>query len=92
MSLPRRWALAIRSQRVRVRPLTGRNSRSKSRLRPTVPDDRVERDRLQAQRLLADAPERLDDLVEGQDQVDVAGLPRSRRPSRDSTWRRRARE
>ena len=37
-------------------------------------DDRVERDRLQPEPALAAPPERLDHLVEGQDQVDVVGL------------------
>jgi hypothetical protein len=37
-------------------------------------DDRVERDRLQAELHLADHAERLDDLVERQDQRDVVGL------------------
>ena len=37
-------------------------------------DDRVELDRLEPEPALAAAPERLDDLVEGKDQVDVVGL------------------
>ena len=37
-------------------------------------DDRVEVDRLQAETTLAAPPERLDHLVEGQDQADVVGL------------------
>src|SRR5687767_7835841 len=38
-------------------------------------DDRVELDRLQPEAALAAAPERGNDLVEGQDLVDVVGLP-----------------
>jgi hypothetical protein len=38
-------------------------------------DDRVERDRLQPQLDLADQAERVDDLVEREDQADVVGLP-----------------
>ena len=37
-------------------------------------DDRVEIDRPQAEAALAAAPERLDHLVEGEDEVDVVGL------------------
>src|SRR3954470_11541785 len=37
MSLPLLWALAIRSQRGRVRLLVGRKLRSNSRVRPTLP-------------------------------------------------------
>ena len=37
-------------------------------------DDRIELDGLQPEPALAAVPERLDDLVEGEDQVDVVGL------------------
>ena len=47
-------------------------------------DDRVEVDRLQAEAPLAPAAERLDHLVEGQDEVDVVGLaPQPRREARE---------
>ena len=38
------------------------------------PDDRVERDGLEAEVVLGHAPERLDDLLEGEDVADVVGL------------------
>ena len=58
-------------------------------------DDRVERDRLQPELRLADHPERVDDLVERQDQPDVVGLPpqppAEARPASASAGRGRSR-
>ena len=71
---PRRWAAAIRSQRERRRCEVGRKPRSKSAARSTVPDDVGELDDLQAAIDLARAPERVDDLLEGQDHGHVVRL------------------
>ena len=61
----------------------GRKLRSKLAGTVDRPDDRVERDRLQAEPSLSSAPERLDHLLEGEDQIDVAGLtPQARRKPR----------
>ncbi len=92
MSFPRRWAFAIRSQRVRVRALIGRNSRSKSRLRPTVPTIESRGIDLSPSELSPTRPSASTTSSKGRIRSTSPGCRRSRRPSRDSTWRRRARE
>jgi hypothetical protein len=56
-------------------------------------DDRVERDRLDAERLSADAAQRLHDLVVGQHHVHVVGLaPEERDQARELAAPARAQE
>ena len=81
---PRRTALAIRSQRARTRAVVGRKLRSKLPvLRSTVPRIASSGTVSRPDVLLADVAQRLDDLVVGEDHVDVARLapdaPRERR-------------
>ena len=71
---PRRWASAIRCQRARSRGLVGRKARSNSFVRSTVPTIESSGMRLQPEVVLGHAPERLDDLLEGEDVADVVGL------------------
>ena len=71
---PRRWAAAIRSQRERSRGDVGRKPRSKSAARSTVPTIDSERDDLQPEVLAADHAQRVDDLLEREDEPDVVGL------------------
>ena len=67
---PRRCAPSARAGAAYV----GRKLRSNSRVAVDGPDDRVELDHLQPELALAATSERLDDLVEGEDDVDVVGL------------------
>ena len=76
MSRPRRCASAIPCQRPRIRPRGGAEAPIEFLRAIDRADDRVERDRLQAETALADAAERLDDLVERKDHVEVGKVPR----------------
>ena len=62
------------SQRDRTLPEVGRNLRSNSRPRSTVPTIASSDTTAGPRRSLADEPERVDDLLVGQDHADVVGL------------------
>ena len=70
---PRRWAAAIRSQRLRSRGDVGRKPRSKSAARSTVPTIASSGTIFRPRSSRPNA-RRVDDLLEREDQPDVVGL------------------
>src|SRR3954447_21834521 len=91
MSLPRRWAFAIRSQRGRVRLEVGRKLRSKSRERPTVPTIESSGIAWSPSERSPTRPSASTTSSKGRISPTSLGCPRSRAPIRASTARRRAR-